>query len=111
MNHRPHDIAVLAKNRATGAQPDLRAAAGSPDRGPIDHGLDLAVIGNGRTAALVDPNAAHRVVVLSALRRRSDFLPLLSGDEEKGFSDVVLEDMAALPVAICAQHRAWYPPS
>ena len=36
-------------------------------RAMTDHGLDLAVIGNGRTAALVDPCVAHRVVVLSRI--------------------------------------------
>ena len=40
-----------------------------------DYGLDLAVIGNGRTAALVDPTIAHRVVVPAALRQRSGVLP------------------------------------
>ena len=59
-----------------------------------DHGLDLAVIGNGRTAALVDPTA--RLVWWCYPRFDSDpiFCRLLSGDEEKGFSDVVLDDMA-----------------
>ena len=58
-----------------------------------DHGLDLAVIGNGRTAALVDPTA--RLVWWCFPRFDSDpiFCRLLSGDEEKGFSDVVLDDM------------------
>ena len=59
-----------------------------------DHGLDLAVIGNGRTAALVDPCA--RVVWWCYPRFDSDpiFCRLLSGDDEKGFSDVVLDDLA-----------------
>ncbi len=58
-----------------------------------DHGLDLAVIGNGRTAALVDPTA--RLVWWCYPRFDSDpiFCRLLSGDDEKGFSDVVLDDM------------------
>jgi GH15 family glucan-1,4-alpha-glucosidase len=56
-----------------------------------DHGLDLAVIGNGRTAALVDPDA--RLVWWCLPRFDGDpiFCRLLSGDEEKGFSDVVLD--------------------
>ena len=37
--------------------------------------LDLAPIGNGRTAALIDTQGTHRLVVLSALRRRSGVLP------------------------------------
>jgi GH15 family glucan-1,4-alpha-glucosidase len=58
-----------------------------------DHGLDLAVIGNGSTAALVDPTA--RLVWWCYPRFDSDpiFSRLLAGDEEKGFADVVLHDM------------------
>ena len=58
-----------------------------------DHGLDLAVIGNGRTAALVDPTS--RLVWWCFPRFDSDpiFCRLLSGDDEKGFSDVVLDNM------------------
>src|SRR5689334_14763707 len=90
MNDRAHDLAALAKNRATGAQHDSRTAPG----GAIDHGLDLAVIGNGRTAALVDP--CSRIVWWCYPRFDGDpiFCRLLSGDEEKGFADVVLDDMA-----------------
>ena len=53
--------------------------------------LDLAVIGNGRTAALIDRNA--RIVWWCFPRFDSDplFCRLIAGDEEKGFSDVVLE--------------------
>lgn len=60
----------------------------------IDHGLDLAVIGNCRTAALVDPTS--RIVWWCFPRFDADpvFSRLLAGDEEKGFSDVVLEGMA-----------------
>ena len=56
--------------------------------------LDLAVIGNGRTAALVNPYA--RIVWWCFPRFDSDpvFSRLLAGDEEKGFTDVVLERMA-----------------
>jgi GH15 family glucan-1,4-alpha-glucosidase len=55
--------------------------------------LDLAVIGNCGTAALVDPRA--RLVWWCYPRFDSDpvFSRLLSGDEEKGFSDVVLDGM------------------
>ena len=58
-----------------------------------EYGLDLAVIGNGRTAALVDPDA--RIVWWCFPRFDGDpiFCRLLSGDEEKGFSDVVLDQM------------------
>lgn len=56
-------------------------------------GLDLAVIGNGRTAALVDP--AGRIVWWCYPRFDSDpvFCRLVAGDEEKGFCDVVLDGM------------------
>jgi GH15 family glucan-1,4-alpha-glucosidase len=58
-----------------------------------DFGLDLAVIGNGRTAALLEP--ASRLVWWCFPRFDSDpiFCRLLAGDEEKGFTDVVLHDM------------------
>ena len=60
----------------------------------IDHGLDLAVIGNGRTAALVDP--CSQIVWWCYPRFDGDpiFCRLVAGKEEKGFSDVVLDDMA-----------------
>ena len=58
-----------------------------------DHGLDLAVIGNGRTAALIDP--CSRIVWWCFPTFDGDpiFSRLVSGNEEKGFSDVVLDDM------------------
>ena len=80
-----------------------------------DHGLDLAVIGNGRTAALVDP--CSRIVWWCYPRFDSDpiFCRLLAGKEEKGFSDLVLDDMAeyqseyvrntAIVCTILADHR------
>ncbi len=60
----------------------------------MNHGLDLAVIGNGRTAALVDPCA--RLVWWCYPRFDGDpiFCRLVAGHEEKGFSDIVLDDMA-----------------
>src|ERR1700760_2210418 len=59
-----------------------------------DFGLDLAIIGNGRTAALVDP--LSRIVWWCFPRFDGDplFSRLLAGDEEKGFTDVVLDDLA-----------------
>ena len=59
-----------------------------------DHGLDLALIGNGRTAALVDPST--RIVWWCFPRFDGDplFCRLLAGTEEKGFTDVVLDDLA-----------------
>ncbi len=59
-----------------------------------DFGLDLAVIGNGRTAALLEP--ASRLVWWCYPRFDGDpiFCRIVAGDEEKGFSDVVLDGMA-----------------
>ncbi len=56
-----------------------------------DYGLDLAVIGNGRTAALLDPSS--RIVWWCLPRYDSDpvFSRLLAGKAEKGFTDVVLD--------------------
>ncbi len=64
-----------------------------------DYGLDIAVIGNGRTAALVNPEA--RIVWWCLPRYDGDpvFCRLLAGDEEKGFTDVVLDGMAAIESA------------
>ena len=59
-----------------------------------DHGLDLAVIGNGRTAALVDPTARLVWWCYPRFDRDPIFCRLLSADEEKGFCDVVLDNMA-----------------
>jgi GH15 family glucan-1,4-alpha-glucosidase len=58
-----------------------------------DFGLDLAVIGNGHTAALVEPTG--RLVWWCYPRLDGDpvFSRLLAGDDEKGFCDVVLDDM------------------
>jgi GH15 family glucan-1,4-alpha-glucosidase len=60
-----------------------------------DHGLDLAVIGNGRTAALLEPTG--RLVWWCYPRFDGDpvFSRLLAGDEEKGFCDVVLDGVAS----------------
>ncbi|HET9273439.1 MAG TPA: trehalase-like domain-containing protein, partial [Methyloceanibacter sp.] len=63
------------------------------DRVMNDFGLDLAVIGNGHTAALLEPSS--RLVWWCYPRFDGDpvFSRLLAGDEEKGFCDVVLDDM------------------
>jgi GH15 family glucan-1,4-alpha-glucosidase len=56
-----------------------------------DCSLDLAVIGNGRTAALLEPTG--RLVWWCFPRFDGDpvYCRLLAGHEEKGFSDVVLD--------------------
>ena len=56
-----------------------------------DYGLDLAVIGNGRTAALLDPSARITWWCLPRYDGDPVFCRLLSGNEEKGFTDIVLE--------------------
>ncbi len=82
------DFAATGIDRAVSQQ---HSAPGK--NGAIDHGLDLAVIGNGRTAALVDP--CSRIVWWCYPRFDGDpiFCRLVAGKEEKGFSDVVLDDM------------------
>ena len=57
-----------------------------------DYGLDLAVIGNGRTAALIEPTS--RIVWWCFPNFDGDpiFCRLLSGREEKGFCEVVLDE-------------------
>jgi GH15 family glucan-1,4-alpha-glucosidase len=59
-----------------------------------DFGLDLAVLGNGRTAASIDPLA--RIVWWCYPRFDGDpvFSRLLVGDEDKGYCDVVLDNLA-----------------
>lgn len=58
-----------------------------------DYGLDLAVIGNCRTAALLEPSG--RMVWWCLPRYDGDpvFSRLLAGDQEKGFTDIVLENL------------------
>ena len=58
-----------------------------------DYGLDLAVIGNGRTAALLEPSS--RIVWWCLPRYDGDpvFCRLLAGKEDKGFTDVVLDGL------------------
>ena len=57
--------------------------------------LDLAVIGNGRTAALLEPSG--RIVWWCLPRYDGDpaFCRLLAGAEEKGFTDVLLDGQTA----------------
>ena len=75
------------------------------DAAAAQQNLDLAVIGNGRTAALVNPLA--RIVWWCFPRFDGDpvFCRLLAGDEEKGFTDVVLDGLVVVALGICAQHR------
>ncbi len=58
-----------------------------------DYDLDLAIIGNGRTAALVDPSSRISWWCLPRYDGDPVFCRLLAGHEEKGFTDVVLEGM------------------
>jgi GH15 family glucan-1,4-alpha-glucosidase len=56
--------------------------------------LDLAVIGNCRIAALVNPRGRINWFCFPRFDSDPVFCRLLSGDEEKGFSDVVVEGLA-----------------
>ncbi|MFZ2003940.1 MAG: glycoside hydrolase family 15 protein [Stellaceae bacterium] len=72
----------------------LSRAKVAPLAPPIEEqALDLALIGNCRIAALVNPTG--RIVWWCFPRFDSDpvFSRLLAGDEEKGFTDIVLADM------------------
>jgi GH15 family glucan-1,4-alpha-glucosidase len=60
----------------------------------IDHGLDLAVIGNCRTAALVNPMSRLVWWCFPYFDANPMFSRLVAGNEEKGFSDVVLDGLA-----------------
>jgi GH15 family glucan-1,4-alpha-glucosidase len=69
------------------------------EQSPGAQPLDLALIGNCRVAALVDTGG--RLVWWCFPRFDSNpvFSRLLSGDEEKGFADVVLADLAHVKAA------------
>ena len=58
-----------------------------------DYGLDLALIGNGRTAALVEPSSRITWWCFPRFDGNPVFSRLLSGNEEKGFTDVVLDGL------------------
>ncbi|HWD57976.1 MAG TPA: glycoside hydrolase family 15 protein [Stellaceae bacterium] len=78
--------AALTRPKAAPAVRDARALE--------EQALDLALIGNCRVAALINPTG--RIVWWCFPRFDSDpvFSRLLAGEEEKGFCDVVLADMA-----------------
>lgn len=59
-----------------------------------DYGLELAVIGNGRTAALLEPGSRLVWWCFPRFDANPVFCRLLANDEEKGFSDVVLDGLA-----------------
>ncbi|HWB50237.1 MAG TPA: glycoside hydrolase family 15 protein [Stellaceae bacterium] len=79
----------------TAARPQSKAAPVVRDAAALaEQALDLALIGNCRIAALINPTG--RIVWWCYPRFDSDpvFSRLLAGDEEKGFCDIVLSDMA-----------------
>jgi hypothetical protein len=67
-----------------------------------DYGLDLAVIGNGRTAALLEPGS--RLVWWCFPRFDSDpiFSRLLAGDEERDFPTSCWRNLATCSRVMCA---------
>ena len=75
-------------------QTRLEGRSGDADRAVTDYGLDLAVIGNGATAALVNPGARIMWWCFPRFDSNPVFSRLLAGNEEKGFCDVVLADLA-----------------
>ncbi|HZK88951.1 MAG TPA: glycoside hydrolase family 15 protein [Stellaceae bacterium] len=79
---------------ASAALPQKKPAPVVRDAGSLqEQTLDLALIGNCRIAALVNPTG--RIVWWCFPRFDSDpvFSRLVAGDEEKGFCDVVLADL------------------
>jgi GH15 family glucan-1,4-alpha-glucosidase len=104
---KPETAPPVARKPATSARPRRRgqgapsAAPARPETAPVirdaraieEQALELALIGNCRIAALVNPTG--RIVWWCFPRFDSDpvFSRLLAGDEEKGFCDVVLADM------------------
>jgi GH15 family glucan-1,4-alpha-glucosidase len=84
---RPPPAGIVAAT-ADKTAPPVRGA-----RALKEQALDLALIGNCRVAALVNPTG--RIVWWCFPRFDSDpvFSRLVAGDEEKGFTDVVLADM------------------
>ncbi|HEY0266762.1 MAG TPA: trehalase-like domain-containing protein, partial [Rhizomicrobium sp.] len=57
--------------------------------------LDLAVVGNGRIAALVNTQGALVWWCFPRFDGDPVFSRLVAGDEEKGFSDVLLDRQVA----------------
>lgn len=66
----------------------------STERPPTAGGLDLALIGNCRVAALLDVHGRILWWCFPHFDSNPIFSRLLAGDEEKGFCDVVLADVA-----------------
>jgi GH15 family glucan-1,4-alpha-glucosidase len=75
------------------------ATASASRQGPQAGPLDLGLIGNGRTAALVDTKG--RILWWCFPRFDGDpvFSRLLAGEEEKGFADIVLANQVASTAA------------
>jgi GH15 family glucan-1,4-alpha-glucosidase len=59
-----------------------------------DYGLDLAITGNGRTAALIEPGSRITWWCFPRFDSNPVFCRLLADEEEKGFTDVVLDGLA-----------------
>src|SRR5581483_60606 len=70
----------------------LRHMPGKPER---DSALDLAVVGNCRTAALIDTRGSIPWWCFPHFDSDPVFSRLLAGSEEKGFCDVAMEGAVA----------------
>ena len=83
-----------------------------PVDGPRGKALDLAVIGNCRTAALMDAVGRITVVVLSALRFRSGpFAPCWPATRRRGSATWCWRARSPRRAATCATRRSSRPPS
>ena len=95
-------IAEMVRPEAGGA---MNVHQTNVDVAAAQQSLDLAVIGNGRTAALVNPMARIVWWCFPALRRRSGVLPAARGRRGEGLHRRPARRVRVGAFGICAQHR------